>query len=173
MFGELVGIVSEFDLQALEVGLFGGDFAFVLQRMWAFRGFKIGSIPRAWCFAWFTRWYTYGYYYDITGFTEWADFEIEGFQNGFNFEDFPSFNQNEFIVAPPSFDPIQQCVVDYFQSFLGGEINTVQYILTIAKFDTSSWSGSFNEITEIFENEFGSVPTEILLPGFDAVITKM
>ena len=170
---ELVGIVSEFDLQALEVGLFGGDFAFVLQRMWAFRGFKIGSIPRAWCFAWFTRWYTYGYYYDITGFTEWADFEIEGFQNGFNFEDFPSFNQNEFIVAPPSFDPIQQCVVDYFQSFLGGEINTVQYILTIAKFDTSSWSGSFNEITEIFENEFGSVPTEILLPGFDAVITKM
>ena len=170
---ELVGIVSDFDMQALEVGLFGGDFSFVLQRMWAFRGFKLGSIPRAWCAVWFTRWYTYGYYYDITVFTEWSDFEIEGFPSGFNFEDFPSFNQIEFIVAPPSFDHIQKCAVDYFQSFLGGDTNTSQYTLTIAKFDTGAWNGSFNEITEIFENEYDSVPTEIFMPEFDAVITKM
>ena len=170
---ELVGIVSDFDMQALEVGLFGGDFSFVLQRMWAFRGFKLGSIPRAWCAVWFTRWYTYGYYYDITVFTEWSDFEIEGFSSGFNFEDFPSFNQIEFIVAPPSFDPIQQCVVNYFQSFLGEDTNTFQYKLTISKFDTGAWNGSFNEITEIFENEYNSVPTEIFMPEFDAVITKM
>ena len=174
---ELAHIVSEFDLQALEVGLFGGDFGFVLQRMWAFRGFRIGSIPRAWCTAWFFRWHEYGYYYDITLFTDWSDFEIEGFPNGFNFENYPNFNQNDFIVAPPALDPVQQCMMDYFQSFLGGATSTVQYKLLIAKsLDESVWSAggiSFNKIAEIFENEFGSIPSELLLPQFDVVLTKM
>ena len=44
------------------------DFGFVLQRMWAFRGFRIGSIFRAWCTAWYYRWYEY---------PDWYDFEID------------------------------------------------------------------------------------------------
>ena len=53
VFGELRGLVSEYDFGQLEIALFGDGFGFVLQRMWAFRGFRLAQINRSMCEGWF------------------------------------------------------------------------------------------------------------------------
>ena len=169
IFRELRPFVSDFDFQALEVGLFGGDFGFVLQRMWSFRGFRLGGIPRMWCGAWFWRWYSYGWRYDITTFTGWGDFDFTW--NGWGA--FPDFDFDGFIVPAPGFDNVQQCMVDYFRGFLGGDVDTFRYSLLILSFDTDGWDGTFNAITDLFKSEFGEVPSTLFLPDFDSVLTKM
>ena len=167
---ELRPYISDFDFQALEVGLFGGDFGFILQRMWAFRGFRLGGIPRMWCGAWFWQWYSYGWRYDITTYTGWFDFD---WGSGVGWGDYPGFDFGGFIVSAPTFDNVQQCMVDYFRGFLGGGIDTFRYSLLILSFDTDQWDGTFNAITDLFKAEFGEVPSTLFLPDFDLVLTKM
>ena len=97
IFNELRGFVAETDFNDLENALFGPDFGSILQKMWAFRGFRWAGINRAMCAGWFSAWVTLGWTYDITLFTDW-DFNKVGWT-------FPSdFEYNDFIVSPPVFD---------------------------------------------------------------------
>ena len=79
----LSGIVLNSDFQALEIQLLNPQFNFeiILQRMWAFRGFRLARVPRAMCDIWFDSWTTSGYEYDIIEFTDWnfdfGDLEVD------------------------------------------------------------------------------------------------
>merc|ERR1711911_439765 len=64
-------------------------------------------------------------------------------------------------------------MVDYFRGFLGGGVDTFRYSLLILSFDTDTWDGSFNAITDLFKSEFGEVPSTLFLPDFDSILTKM
>ena len=55
LFGELRGIVNEFDFKQLEIALLDNQFGTILQRMWADRGFRIAKIPRNMCAQWFSE----------------------------------------------------------------------------------------------------------------------
>ena len=74
----LSGIVLNSDFQALEVQLLNPqfNFGFILQRMWAFRGFRLARVPRTMCDIWFSAWTSYGYEYDIATFEDW-NFDLE------------------------------------------------------------------------------------------------
>ena len=59
------------DFRDLEFALFGGQFSYVLQRMWAFHIFRQESVARVEFIRWFTKWQKEGYDYDLTLFTDW------------------------------------------------------------------------------------------------------
>ena len=106
IFGRLRGYVRDRDFRDLERALFGGAFGNILQRMWAFRGFRINNVDRADCDIWFTQWARIGYDFDITTWT--AD--------DWNFEF--TFDFDAVVVSVPeiryNFDSMQECLVQYF-----------------------------------------------------------
>ena len=85
ILNELRGLVSNDELLELENQLFSTDFGFMLQRMWAFRGFRIGGVPREMCEIWFGAWRTFGWTYDITTFTDW-NFNWDSIDVGFSLD---------------------------------------------------------------------------------------
>ena len=47
---------KNYELQALESAMFSEEFDFVIQRMWAFRIFRIRDVPRTIMLGWFKSW---------------------------------------------------------------------------------------------------------------------
>ena len=85
------------DFFDLEVALFGNEFGFILQRMWAFRGFRIAGINRAMCEGWFNTWVNLGWNFNIKDYQDW-----DIYNTGFIFP--VDFAFDDFIVAVPAFN---------------------------------------------------------------------
>ena len=79
------------------MALFGKEFNFILQRMWAFSGFKIAGIDRAMCEGWFNAWVRLGWTFNIRDYGDWDIFDT-----GFEFPE--NFAFDDFIVPVPVFD---------------------------------------------------------------------
>ena len=162
VFNGLRGFVSERDFVDLEGAMLGGGFGGILQRMWAFRGFRINNVPREMCDEWFGRWRTLGYDFDITTWVP-SDWNFQ-----FNFD--LSF----VVVSPPvltyNFDNLQQCLVDYLvdKGYVG--ISLERSKLTIDAFDSTKWNGRIDSVIELLDSR--QVP-EVLHPEFDVTGTKL
>ena len=71
IFHKIRGYVSPRDFIDLQRALLGPSFGGILQRMWAFRGFRLNGVPVLDCGRWFWTWSDFGYSYDITVFVDW------------------------------------------------------------------------------------------------------
>ena len=161
----LSGIVLNSDFQALEVQLLNPqfNFGFILQRMWAFRGFRLARVPRAMCDIWFSAWTSSGYEYDIATFEDW----------NFDFENLKvDFDQENVVIPKPELSNIQKLLLNYFGQFLGDPEASFDISLTILSFDSTQWDGKFVSLIRIFENN-GEVPKFLLYPDFDNVMMRL
>ena len=150
----------------------------MLQRMWAFRGFKLGGIPRMWCGAWFWAWRSYGFSYDITFYTGWWDFPELG---SFGWGDFPGFNFGTWIVPAPSYDYIQQCLLDYLTSpaiFVEAELTATErnelseLIGAVGGFISDNWTGTFDNLLDMLREITGFDSELLLRSQFDLTFTS-
>ena len=121
VFNQLRGFVSDRDFFDLEGALFGPQFGFILQRMFAFRGFKANSVPRMDCGRWFNAWGD-DYELDITTYTF-----LTADGGAFNFDTF-NIDTSAVIVAIPVFDArvyftgYQLAFYNYFSLNISGSI---------------------------------------------------
>ena len=136
VFESLRGFVSSEDFSDLEFALFGDSFGAIIQRMIAFRGFRLAGISRAMCEGWFNIWTNFGFSYDIIYFTNW-DFDSIGFT-------FPeSFEIESAIVLIPKFR--------WSNYFVGRNRNIFLYFENLFSLDV--------ETTSQFAIAINSLPT--------------
>ena len=128
IFGRLDGYVLDSDFRALEGALFGGGFGGILQRMWAFRGFKLNGVSRMDCGRWFRRWVSLGYNFDITTWSV-AEWEYEF-----------TFDFGAVVLVVPEieydFDNLQDCLVNYLVDQNVDDLELQRYKLTIDRYIT-------------------------------------
>ena len=95
----LIGYVVFSETDFGDLGLIFSSFGLILQRMWAFRSFRLGGVDRAMCAGWFGRWHLWLWFrHFIFQLVTWWFLSLNG--QPFSWGLYPSFDLSPIFPSP-------------------------------------------------------------------------